>query len=142
MKKIITIFVLFISSFGLTGCAGPELFIAPIVNGIIMWKEGEAHKYYEYNSDIVYRAAKHALDDMNLDISRNDPITANREYYMIAGENDRFKINIIPHELSICRLSVRINFMGDKPYAELFYKKIDEWLSNIEFDQDGRPVHQ
>jgi len=32
--------------------------------------------------------------------------------------------------------------MGDKPYAELIYKKIDDQLSVINFDEHGRPTRQ
>ena len=61
---------------------------------------------------------------------------------MIAGENDRFKISIKHVEPEISLLKIRVNFMGDKPYAELFYKKVDDNLNGIEFDPQGRPTRR
>lgn len=135
MKKLITFFLFM---FAFTGCVGPEIFIAPIVSGVIAWSEGEAHKYYNYNSDTIYRVAKATLSEMELEISKNE-ILENSNYYIVAGNNDKFKITITPYENQISRLSIRVNFMGDKPYAELFYKKLDENISTINF-KNGIPV--
>lgn len=137
MKKL---FIIFIFAFTLTAGCGPEIFIAPIVSGVIAWSEGEAHKYYTYDSDTIYRVAKSTLSEMGLEISKDD-VLENNHYYIIAGENDKFKITITPYEPEISKLSIRVNFMGDKPYAELFYKKLDENISTINF-KNGIPVRK
>jgi len=136
MKK--NIFFAFLTIFFSVGCTGPGLFVSPIINGIIAWKEGEAHKYYGHNTDTILRATKHALTKMNLPISKEE--TKSSGYYLVAGNNNRFKIKIHKVENEITKLSIRINFMGDKPYAELFYKNVDKEINVIKFDKNGNPV--
>lgn len=135
MKKLVLSLIFF--SLFMTGC-GPEVLIGPAINFFLVWKEGEAHKCYRHDSATVYRAAKRALREMDISIVEDED-NAGPNYYFIAGENDRFKVSIDRIEDKISRLSVRINFMGDKQYAELFYQKVDEELDTIQFDPDGRP---
>lgn len=135
MKKL-AIF-LFLFNF-LAGCEFTPI-VGPIVNGVIAWQEGEAKKYYTNGSSVVYRAAKRALIDMELQLSEDETLD-NQNYHIKAGNNDRFKIKVEYVEPEITLLKVRINFMGDKPYAELFYRKVDENLNGIEFDPQGRPT--
>jgi hypothetical protein len=125
--------------FSVFGCTGPELLIAPIVNGIIVWSEGEAHKYYAYDPDIMYRATKRALINLNLPVDKDQKLE-NGNYHVTAGVNNRFQINIYQVDPQISRLSVRINFMGDKPYAELLYQQIDQQINIIQFDEQGQPT--
>ena len=136
MKK----FILAIGCLFLSGC-GAEMFLAPIagiVQGVIVWKDGEAKKYYSADKDVIYRATKKALEDMKLPIKKEDN-DANT-YSISAGENDKFSITINEEENDITRLKIRVNFMGDKPYAELLYNKIDSNLNTIRFDANGNPV--
>ena len=128
MKRFI---ILCIISIFLTGC-GAETILGPIATGFIMWQEGEAHKYYKSDSGTVHRAVKRTLEDMGLSISRDD-LPDQGDYYVIAGNNNRFKIKIVRIEKNITKLSVRINFMGDKDYAELFYKNVDYQTNIIEY---------
>lgn len=134
MKKfgILFLFLCFFS-----GCGVNPIEI--IVDGVIRWVEGEAHKYYNVDTPTLYRAVKRACHDLDYEIKKDKP--SGSEFYLIAGNNDRFKIKIKRIEENISRLSVRVNFMGDKPYAELLYKKVDEELSTIEFD-NGHPVRR
>ncbi len=138
MKKLLTIliFSLFFTPF-MAGCEAVP-FISPIVTGVIMWQEGEAHKYYPYNADVVYRATKRALDEMGMAITKDEPKKSGG-HYLIAGKEDPFKINVDNIKDDISLLSVRVNFMGDKDYAELFYSKVDNQLSTIRFDENGKP---
>jgi hypothetical protein len=137
MKKIILFIVLFLF---LGGCGpiSPFFIVSPIIQGVITWQEGEARKYYGYNSTIISRAVKRAAESMDMEITQEDP-PEEGNYYFVAGNNDRFKISVQKIEDNITLLSIRVNFMGDKPYAELFYKKVDEQLGIIEFDEDGQP---
>ena len=123
---------------GLIGC-GPELIIGPAINFYLAWKDGEAHKHYHYDSGIVYRAAKRSMLELGIPITQDDGKN-DSNYYFTAGENNRFKVTITHIETNISRLSVRINFMGDKSYAELFYDKMDNQLSVITYDPEGKPV--
>jgi hypothetical protein len=133
MKKLVLsmIFLIFFA-----GC-GPEL-LAPAINFFLVWKNGEAHKCYRHNADTVYFAAKRSLRELDIPLVEDEQ-DEEPGYYFIAGENDRFKISVDVIEPRISRLSVRINFLGDKEYAELFYRKVDKELSTIEYDENGRP---
>jgi len=124
---------------GTAGCGGgPEILIGPIVAGVIYWKNGEATKYYANDYASVSRATSRALTEMGLPIKKKQE--SSNSVYIIAGENDRFKIHVEYVEPNITRLRCRINFMGDKPYAELMYRKVDEEVSIIEFDDEGNPT--
>ncbi|MHA2043226.1 MAG: DUF3568 family protein [Candidatus Thorarchaeota archaeon] len=134
MKKLILsmIFLLFLS-----GC-GPELIVGPAINFFLVWKNGEAHKCYRHSSETVYFAAKRSLREMDIPIIEDEQ-DEDPGFYFIAGKNDQFKVTIDEIEPLISRLSVRINFLGDTEYTELFYLKVDEELSTIEYDENGRP---
>lgn len=134
--RIFLILSLFLSTIGCTGID----FITPIVTGVVMWQEGEAHKYYEYNADTIFRASKRALEKMNLEVKEAEQ--DGTDYSMIGGNNNKFSIKISQIEPEITKLSLRINFMGDKNYAELFYKHVDEEVYTIRFDNNGRPMRK
>jgi hypothetical protein len=121
------------------GC-GAEILIAPIVSGIVMWSEGEATKYYDTDSKTLYHASKRVCKELEYTITRDDD-PKNGQYYLIAGENNRFKITITEAQNDISSVKIRIDFMGDKPYAELFYKHLDEEISVINFDPEGNPTN-
>lgn len=140
MKNLFAIFAI-LGLLMFSGCGGISP-LDPISQGInlyLTWKDGEGHKYYLYDSDTVYRAVKRSCRKLGYQIERDDPPTSNRNYYFIAGGNDRFKIKVDPAEKNISRLSIRINFWGDKQYAELIFKEVDDELSVIEFDHQGNP---
>tara|TARA_Y100000034_G_scaffold133308_1_gene198424 strand:+ start:3614 stop:4030 length:417 start_codon:yes stop_codon:yes gene_type:complete len=137
MKKLLAILILPL----FVGC-GAELLIgplvSPIIQGAIMWKEGEAHKYYNLDSDSMYRAAKRTALEVGYPIERDD-IPDQGNYYLIVGENDRLKISVDRVEPNVTRVSIRVNTMGDKPYAEMFYEKLDSQVNVINFDPNGQP---
>lgn len=125
--------------FFLAGC-GAEILIAPIVSGVIAWSEGEATKYYDADSKTLYHATKRVCKELEYTIIRDDE-PQNGEYYLIAGENNRFKISITEVQKNISSVKIRIDFMGDKPYAELFYKHLDTEIKIIHFDPEGNPTN-
>ena len=43
-------------------------------------------------------------------------------------------------EGNVSKVSIRVDVIGDKPYAELLYKRIDDELNVIVFDDQGMPV--
>jgi len=139
MKKLF-LFIGFLTLIIMTGCQVLPI-MSPAINFFLSWQDGEAHKYYRNHGSTIYRAVKHALNEMDLEITEDKQV-GNEGYYLVAGENDRFKITIRFVEPRISELKVRINFMGDKDYAELFYSKVDEELDKIRFDPDGRPSNR
>lgn len=106
------------------------------IQGYIMWKQGEATKYYFADEQVLYRAVEKSAKDLELPIKKNE--LDKEGYHISVGEKDKFKIKIEKAEKNISKVCIRINFMGDKPYAELFYKQIDENLNIIEFE-NGTP---
>lgn len=137
MKRILLILPLLL----LCGCGTTIIDpISPIINGYIIWSDGEATKYYQYDSQVIHRSVKKSLTDMGLKITRDDPPDAAGNYYITAGEKQRFKIKIKQVQSNICKMQVRINFLGDKPYAELLFGKVDTDIGVIHFDDNGNPV--
>jgi hypothetical protein len=101
-----------------------------------MWQEGEAQKYYNEQPKTIYRATKMALKDLNLKI-KSDRVYQNG-HLITAGETDKFKIFVREVRPNITEVKIRVNFMGDKPYAELIYKSIDVNSNTVEFNIDGK----
>lgn len=121
------------------GCAEAPMFISPIITGIIMWKDGEAHKYYNEEAHTLYRATKTSLKELDHPILK-DESNKDGDYYIVAGDNDKFKIVIRQVKPHITEVKIRINFLGDKPYAELLYSQIDLNTNTIDFDDQGKPT--
>lgn len=120
-------------------CAVAPFIASPIVTGVVMWYEGEAHKYYYEEPSTLYRSTKLALKELGHPILKDEK-QRNGDYYILAGDGDKFKITIRNVKSHISEVKMRINFMGDKPYAELIYKHIDNNLNTIDFDPQGRPT--
>jgi hypothetical protein len=138
MKKLLLFVCLCLPFF--TGCAAsPLMLVSPIVTGVIMWKEGEAHKYYNEEAHTLYRATKIALKELDHPITKDE---SNKDggYYIVAGQGDKFHIVIRQVKPHITEVRCRINFMGDKPYAELLYRQIDSNTNTIDFDDQGKPT--
>lgn len=137
MKKLLLFASLCLPFF--TGCAAAPMIISPIVTGVVMWKDGEARKYYNEEAHTVYRATKTSLKELDHLIINEEPYKEGG-YYIVAGDSDKFKITIRQVKPHITEVKVRINFMGDKPYAELLYSQIDSNTNTIDFDDQGKPT--
>lgn len=128
----LSIFIIFFIS----GCSA--LFLAsPIISGIIMWKQGEAKKYYEEDYQLVVRSVKKTIKKYNLSVKKQKDYK--NEYVVVAGNNDRFKISVIK-ESSYTLVCIRINFFGDKNLTELIYKTIDDLINIVEYDYLGNSI--
>jgi hypothetical protein len=136
-KKLFLSSILLCSLF--IGCTGLEFIVAPLVGIGVEWYKNEAHKYYNHNSDIVYRATKRACKDMDFFII-SDEIEEDGNFFIKAGNKSYFKIKIKKIEENVSKVSIRVDTMGDKPYAELIYKRIDDELNVIVFNDQGMPV--
>jgi len=138
LKKF-TYFFLLVSFITFFGCSvNPLSPIGPGISLVLTWIDGEAHKYYLTDSDILYRSTKRSCNKLGYKIEKDNDL-GDGNYHIIAGNNDRFKINIKHIDNNISKLSVRVNFWGDRPYAELIYSEIDKELSAIEYDSNGKP---
>lgn len=138
MKKLIILTGLLLI---FSGCGSTaDVLISPIVNGAIMWHEGEATKYYQFNSELMYRSTKRALNEMNLTIKSEEK--KDKTYNIVAGNKNTLNISIVQVENGISKVQIRVDIMGDKPYAELVYRTIDKQVNTIKFDNFGKPVKQ
>ena len=140
----------------LSGCLTSSL-VAPAASVAfdlaVKWKEGEATKYYCYDTNSVHRAVRMALQDLDFKVKSDtagvdpkpgDPAPrwfqrkkATQGYWILAGNKDSFKIKIQPADKDVTQLKIRVDFWGNKPYAEAIYAKVDEYLSFITFDSNG-----
>lgn len=107
-------------------------FIGPAINAFVAWKDGEANAYFANDGSTAYYAMKRTLSDLEYPIT-TDESKGVGDYYLVADTNDRFKITIDQVEPYTTRISIRVNFMGDKPYAELIYKKLATQLDIIDY---------
>lgn len=139
MKKPLLILFLSIFSTFFLGCAAAPFIISPIVTGVIVWKEGEARKYYNEPINTIYRSTKKSLRDLDFNLL-DEKIMENGNFYLEAGDKNKFKITIREVKPKITEIKIRVDFMGDKPYAELLYEQIDLNTNTIEFDSQGKPV--
>lgn len=136
MKKFFLLFLLLFWGCGLT----PDQIMTPIgsaaVNSYIVWREGEAHKCYEYSPKIVHNATLAALKEMKIPIKSDK---GSDKYQIIAGDKNRFKIKIESIQDNVTKLNIRINYFGDRAYAEIVYKLVDENLYTIRFQKKKSP---
>lgn len=105
------------------GCAALAP-IGPIVSLGVAWVNGEASKYYASNLEEIHFATKNVLQEFNFKIIE-EKIEENI-VTIKTDDEDKFKIKIIGVRENITKLSIRINMMGDKPYAELIYRHVDK----------------
>lgn len=98
--------------------------IGPIIQLGIMWYEGEAQKYYATPQDKMHVAVKNVLSEFKIPIIEEEIDGGN--IYIKAGDDDRFKIKITSVREKVTKVSIRVNIMGDKPYAEMIYRHIDK----------------
>lgn len=98
--------------------------IGPIIQLGVMWVEGEAHKYYNTDQETIHQATLAALQELDLVVNKEEE--KDDMIYINAGDKDRFKIKIYAVREKTTKLSVRVDLMGDKPYAEMLYRHVDK----------------
>jgi len=55
---------------------------------------------------------------------------------VVAKNDNKFKLKVQSVDNQTC-VKLRINFMGDKPYAEMFFKELDGEIFTVRYDKDG-----
>jgi hypothetical protein len=129
---------------GFVGCQYVNPF-TPIVQIGIYWIEGEAHKYYDTDDKTMQTAVKAVLKELTLPVIHEQQYED--YYYILAGDQNKFKIKIRPVREKVTKLSIRVDTFGDKPYAELIYRHVDKQpgvqqftaLSQLNAAMDTRP---
>ena len=116
----------------LSGCAAlPCLSFLPLTGsayeGYVVWKSGEATKYYAFDLDTTYRAVMRASNQLKLEATVTK--SAPKERYSLETKgNVPMHIDILPLEKSVTTVVIRIPTFGDKHYVELFYSLVDDNL--------------
>jgi len=108
------------------GFAGCELLspIGPIINIGIFWMNREAHKYYATPMETMNVAVRNALNDLEMMVDE-DYMDGEVRVIKLKGE-DNFRIKLEPARHNVTKVSILVNTLGDKPYAEMLYRHIDE----------------
>lgn len=99
--------------------------IGPIISIGIMWLEGEATKYYNTPAPKMVQAMHLTLKELNIPV--NKEYDKGTTHHISAGDKaDRFSIKIYEVRKQVTKVCIRVNTMGDKPYAELIYRHLDQ----------------
>jgi hypothetical protein len=131
-NRIFPHLALFLVTALLSGCAAiPFLPFLPMMGsayeGYVVWKSGEATKYYAFDLDTTYRAVMQASDQLKLEATVIK--SAPQEGYSLETKgNVPMHIDILPFEKSVTTVVIRITTFGDKHYVELFYRLVDDNL--------------
>jgi len=127
MWRQILILALFLGT--LTGCGINP--VVPLIQLGVFWMNREAQKYYNTPQEDLYKATRTALDELEFpvtDVSQDGEITVIK-----ADANDRFRIKLNPVRHNVTKVSILVNTLGDKPYAEMIYRHIDSQEGVIQF---------
>ena len=117
----------------LSGCAAlPLLSFLPVMGsayeGYVIWKSGEATKYYAFDLNTTYRAVMQASVHMKLEATLIK--SAPQEGYSLEtkGNIPPMHIDVLPLKKGVTKVVISIPAFGDKHYVELFYSLVDDNL--------------
>ena len=123
---------LLLVSASLSGCiALPFLPLLPVMGsayeGYVVWKSGEATKYYAFDVETTYRAVMQASVHLKLETT---PIKSSQKegYFLETKGSVPMHIEIMPLEKGVTAVVIKISIFGDKHYVELFYSLVDDNL--------------
>ena len=78
-----------------------------------------------------YQSAQDVLDELEMPI--NDERMSGEIQVIKCGDNDRFTISLNPVRHNVTKVSILVNLLGDKPYAEMIYRHIDAQDGVVQF---------
>lgn len=128
MKKIALLLILFCF---VLGCEALP-FVGPAVQAYVQWKDGEGHMYFKVDKTVAYNALKRTLVELNYQIIE-DTVSRNGDYYILAKNKSKFKIKVTGTTDDISCVSIRVNIMGDKDYANLIYDRLSRQMNVVDF---------
>jgi len=126
-------FALFLIIALLSGCTAlPFMSFLPLMGssayeGYVVWKSGEATKYYAFDLDTTYKAVMRASEQMKLEATliKSEP---KKGYSLETKGNVPMHIDVLPLKKSVTTVVIKIPTFGDKHYVELFYSLVDDNL--------------
>lgn len=105
--------------------------IGAITSVGVFWMNREAHKYYNTELDTMEDSVRKVLDEMEIPIEKE--YMSGESMVFKADANDRFRITLNPVRYNITKVSILVNTLGDKPYAEMIYRHIDAQDGVVQF---------
>jgi len=128
-KKVIVVSLLLAASL-LSGCAALELIpffsvVGGSYEGYTVWKGRESSKYYTYDSKTVCQAVKQSCEQLKLEAVIQNPALLYGCSLETKGKYS-MEINVSYVEKNLTKVVITIALFGDKQYAELLYKTIDD----------------
>ena len=130
IRRKIVVFLLLATSL-LSGCAVVGLipFIGSSIGGSYqgysVWKGRESSKYYTYDVKTICQTVKQSCEQLKLETVIQNPASEN-ECYLETKGNYPMEINVSHVENNLTKVVITIALFGDKQYAELLYKTIDD----------------
>ena len=97
----------------------------------VMWMERTAHKYYNTDLDDMDAALRSTLDELEMPIEKE--YMSGDSMVFKADVDDRFTITLNPVRENVTKVSIVVNLLGDKPYAEMIYRHIDAQKGVVQF---------
>jgi len=145
-KRGIFFFLLLAASL-LSGCVAAPLIpaaggaqVIPVIGasyeGYVVWKGRESSRYYTYDTKTVCQAIKQSCDQLKLETEIQNPASENGCSLDTKGKY-HMEINASHSEENLTKVVITIELFGDKQYAELLYRTIDE---NIPKKTDIKPT--
>ena len=93
--------------------------------GYTVWKGRESSRYYTYDIKTVCQAVKQSCEQLKLETVIQDPFSENGCSLETKG-NYPMEINVSNVEKNLSKVVITIDLFGDKQYAELLYRTIDD----------------
>jgi hypothetical protein len=145
-KRKIVVFMLLAASLW-SGCAAAPLIpavgeaqVIPVIGasyqGYVVWKGRESSRYYTYDIKTVCQAIKQSCDQLKLEAVIQNPASENGCSLETKGKYP-MEINASHSEENLTKVVITIELFGDKQYAELLYRTIDD---NIPKKTDIKPI--
>jgi hypothetical protein len=145
-KREFVVFLLLATSL-LSGCgaAGCIPFIGgseviPVMGGsyqgYTVWKGRESSRYYTYDIKTVCQAVNQSCEQLKLETVIQNPVSEHGCSLETKG-NRPMEINVSSVEKNLTKVVITIALFGDKQYAELLYRTIDD---NIPKKMDNIPT--
>ena len=146
MTKSEFVIFLFLAASLLSGCGACVLPVIggsqaiPAVGGsyqgYTVWKGRESSRYYTSDIKTVCQAVKQSCEQLKLETVIQDPFSENGCSLETKG-NYPMEINVSSVEKNLSKVIITIELFGDKQYAELLYRTID---NNIPKKMDNIPT--
>jgi hypothetical protein len=129
-RRELVVFLLLTTSL-LSGCAVVGLipFIGSSVGGSYqgysVWKGRESSKYYTYDIKTICQAVNQSCEQLKLETVIQNPVSED-ECSLETKGNYPMEINVSHIEKNLTKVVITIALFGDKQYAELLYRTIDD----------------